>query len=123
MADMHVLTGDGNKWQVVMHIAVPGGTNAVGIPWSIALVNSGLGGSTVLPDGDGNGGTISSAEKVAVLAGTVFEHSTSVLVESGGSDGPGIQATLRQMYASTKAGVQAAISRRLRYFGKTESAA
>lgn len=123
MADMHILTGDGLRWTVVMHFTVPGGTNAAGISWTDALVNSGQGGTTSLPDGDGTGGTIDATEKAAVLAGTVAEHSASFLIESGGSSGANVQAALREFYATQKTAVQAALQRRLKYFGATESEA
>ena len=62
MADMHVLTGNGSKWRVVMHFAVPGGNNAAGVSWADALVNSGLGGMTEMAEGTGPG-QIAAAEK------------------------------------------------------------
>lgn len=119
MADMHVLTGTDGRWQVVMHFPVPGGNNIAGVSWSEAVKNSGLGGSTGLPDGDGTDGTIGATEKTAVLAGTVLEHVGDFRVESGGS----VQATLREFYANEKVDMAAQLQRRLRYFGATESEA
>ena len=123
MADMHVLAGSGGRWQVVMHFAVPGGTNAAGVLWSDVLTNSGIGGSTILPDGDGTGGTIDATEKVAIVAGTVLEHVGRFLVESGGTSAAGIRGSLREFYGKEKAAVIAQLQRQLRYFGATESEA
>lgn len=123
MSDMHVLTGDGKTWRIVMHFAVPGGNNAAGVSWADALVNSGLGGTTVLPNGDGTGGTIVAAEKTAVENGTVFEHEADFRVESGGNSAGNIRASLREFYAAERAGVMAVLSTSLRYFGATESKA
>ena len=50
MSDMHVLEGDGTKWRIVMHFAVPNANNLVNVNYRTALVNSGLGGTTVLAD-------------------------------------------------------------------------
>lgn len=120
MSDMHVLTGNnGNAWTVVMHFDTPAGNNVVGVPWADAVVNSGLGGTTVLPDGDGTNGTISAAEKTAIEAGTVFEHSVSFLMESGGTSNPELLATLDALYAVANSNQQAAVGSVLRYFGFT----
>lgn len=71
----HALGGssDGNSYSVVYHIPVPSANNRVGVNYRAALVNSGIGGKTQLPDGDGTGGTISSIEKASIIAGTLYE--------------------------------------------------
>lgn len=75
MANWHALTGtpDGNSYAIAYHLPIPNTNNRVGINYRTALVNSGLGGKTVLPDGDGTGGTISTAEKADITSGAVFE--------------------------------------------------
>lgn len=76
MANWHALTGgpDGNSYQVAYHLPIPNNNNRVGVNHRTALVNSGIGGTTVLPDGDGTDGTISAAEKTQITNGEVFEH-------------------------------------------------
>ena len=122
MYDMHVLTGNnGNRWTVVMHFAVPAGNNSVGMLWKDALIKSGMGGTTALPDGDGTGGTIGTTEKAAVEAGTVYEHSGSFLVESGGTSNAELRASLRSFYARERAKIIDDLQSKLKYFGYIES--
>lgn len=120
MADIHVQTGDGTHWQIVMHLPVPNQNNAVAVNYRNALVNSGIGGSTVLTEGVG-AGQITTAEKDQIAFGELYEHVEQFRAESGGTSGPELQAALRQFYVQEKAHVTAHLQRRLRYFGHTES--
>jgi hypothetical protein len=120
MSDMHVLTGDGNQaWTVVMHIPVPDTNNTVGTNWRTALVNSGMGGSTGLPDGDGTNGTISAAEKTQVEAGELYEYSQTMEIDGPGSNAASRIAVLRASYTAKKSTVLAALQRRLKFYGYT----
>lgn len=85
MADYHVLTGrsDGNAYTVVHHLPIPNVTNRAGVSVRTALANSGLGGKTSLPDGDGSAGSISAAEKASILAGELWEYSEQVDTHPG----------------------------------------
>lgn len=74
MADWHILTRGPAGYRAIFHIPIPATTNPVGVSYRTALVRSGIGGSTVLPDGDGTGGTISAAEKTAIASGALLEH-------------------------------------------------
>ena len=125
MSDMHVLTEVASgRFTIVMHFAVPIGNNSVGVPWSVALINSGIGGTTSLPDGDGTAGTINTAtEKIDIKAGTVFEHRKALLAESGGSSNLELQASIREFYAIEKTNILAVLQTELKYFGHTESEA
>lgn len=124
MADIHVLDGNfNNRWRVVMHFVVPSGNNAVNILWTDVLINSGVGGNTQLPDGDGNDGTIDVTEKTAIQNGIIFEHIALFRIESGGVSSANIRATLRQFYASEKVNVILNLQRQLKYFGAIESEA
>lgn len=120
MADMHVLNGDGVRWRIAMHFAVPDQNNAVGVAYRVALVNSGLGGSTELAEGTGVG-EIATAEKVLIEAGTLYEHLFSFRVESNGDDLPVIQTSLRAAYARESGLVLARLQEQLRYYGHTEA--
>lgn len=122
MADMHVIDGDNaDRWTVVMHVGVPTGNNSVGVLWSSALINSGLGGTTQLPDGDGEKGTITPEEKTAIQSGTVHEVSGSFLVESGGTSTAQLKASLRKFYGMQKTKAIDDLKRSLKYYGHTES--
>ena len=124
MSDIHVLTGDGETWSVVVHIAVPDADNSVGVNYRTALVNSGLGGTTSLTEDAGPGpGQISPAEKAQVEAGEVHEHRVGFLLESGGTSEAEQRAALRALYTREKAAEIARLQRELRYFGHTESEA
>lgn len=76
MANWHALTGtlDGNSFRIVFHLPIPSVVNRANINYRAAIVNSGIGGRTALPDGDGTGGTISPAEKALVVGGSLYEH-------------------------------------------------
>ena len=114
MADITVLERDThNRWRVVMHFPVPPGSNAAGVPWRAALVLSGIGGSTILPNGDGTGGTISAADKALIESGALLEHVESLRL--GGGDP---QASARQLYNSRKADKTAQLQARLNQYGR-----
>ena len=124
MADIHVSKGGSDShYHIIMHLPSPGGNNSVGVAWSTALVNSGLGGSTSLPDGDGADGTISTAEKASIEAGTLYEHSKEFPAESGGTSNAELRASLREFHSQEKISVTALLQTQLRYFGHTESEA
>ena len=123
MADMHVTTGRGKEWSIVMHFDVPNVNNNVDVNYRAALVASGLGGSTQLPEGDGSNGTIDATEKAAIAAGSIVERSVPFVVESGGTTTAELRGTLRELYAAKEASVIAELQRQLRYFGHTEARA
>lgn len=121
MANWHALTGtpDGNAFTIVFHIPIPGaGNNRAGVQWRTALINSGLGGKTTLPDGDGSGGTISAAEKASIGSGAIFEH-----VEQFATNPPEAAATLQARidarFTALTAAIQASLQAQLTYFGYT----
>jgi hypothetical protein len=122
MASYHVLTGqdDGNAFRVVFHLPIPVANNRAGVAYRTALVNSGLGGTTTLPDGDGTGGTISAAEKTQVQAGQILEHAENFPTNPGES-AVQLQARIDARYAElTTVGLDRA-QKRLTYFGFARS--
>lgn len=121
MANVHVLETVGGQTKLAMHIAVPAGTNVAGIQWSIALKNSGVGGKTILPDGDGNGGSISSAEKTAVVTNaTVYEHIVTVPASIIPTNTAAVaNAALDALFAAATVEVQPMLQARLNTFGFT----
>lgn len=123
MADIHTLTTDDKRRvTVIMHFAVPDANNAVGVNWRMALVNSGLGGSTSMTIGVSDG-QITQAEVDQIVLGAVHEHQASYPLESAGTGAPGQQAALRGFYAQEKAAEIADLQQRLKYFGHTETEA
>jgi len=122
MADIHIVAGDGGRgWRIVCHIPVPNTNNSSNVNWRTAVVNSGQGGSTELPTGDGTAGTISGAEKTQVETGELLEHSLSLDVEGSGADNASRVAAIRAAYTKAKTVVLAAAQRRLKYYGQTLS--
>lgn len=122
MANWHALTGDvaGNAFQVVFHIAVPNtGNNRAGIQWRTALVNSKLGGTTILPDGDGTGGTISAAEKSSVQSGAIYEYVLEIATNPG-ETAVQLRARVDTLHTALSTSVLAALQARLTYFGHAQ---
>lgn len=123
MSDIHILTGDGlNKWTAIFHIAIPSQNNPVGINYRTALINSGIGGTSIMIEGPGDG-QISTAELGQIAAGEIYEHVIPLLIESGGTSGAERQAMVRAQYTKAKNAVIADLQSRLKYFGYTESEA
>jgi hypothetical protein len=120
MADMHILKIEGDRLHIVMHLPVAAANNDVGISYRDCLVNSGMGGTTTLADGDGTGGTIAAAEKTQIQAGEVYELSRSWSVRTNTSPGQ-LRTDVRKLYGRAKAEMQAKIPAIFRYYGYTES--
>lgn len=122
MSDMHVLTGDGGgRWTVIMHFPVPDVNNEVGVNYRVALVNSGLGGTTSMVEGTG-AGYITSVEKAQIAAGAIYEHVASLLVETGGA-GAAQQAMLDAQYNRLHTEVVSVMQNKLKYYGYTQDVA
>lgn len=124
MASYHVLTGDGdgNAFRVAFHVAIPGASNRAGINYRVALINSGLGGLTTLPDGDGNGGTISAVEKALITSGALYEHVEDFATNPGESAAQ-LQARIDARYTALVGIVQDRLAKKLTYFGYTRTVA
>ncbi len=126
MSDIHVLDGgiDGKSWRVAMHFDVPDTDNNVGMNHRAALVASGIGGETVLPDGDGTNGTVIAAEKALIESGGRYEHVVTIpALESGGTTSAQLRTSIRHFYGRKKTDVLNGLAMRLKYFGYTESEA
>ena len=118
MANLHVLTKTGSDVTVVAHIAIPNTNNASGINWRTVLINSGMGGKTVLPDGDGTAGTISSAEKTQIQSGAVYE--VQDVIHVGIPNGAAaINAYFDARYAEISGRALTALQDLLNYYGYT----
>lgn len=120
MARCHVLTARSGLTTVVFHVAIPPGSNEVGTPWSQVVINSGVGGTTTLPSGDGTNGTISASEVAQIEAGTVFETVDQVPMPAGLS-GAQANAHLDALHAAKVVEAQDLIVSRGRHFGYTRT--
>ncbi len=128
MAKAHVLTTQGQVSRVAFHISIPAaGNNGAGIQWRTAVKNSGVAfpegkaGTTILPDGDGTGGTISSTEKTDLVNGLIVEAVSNDVTIPSGLTTAQANAFLDDLHAAKAAEVQAIIQARLQYFGYTRT--
>lgn len=124
MAAIHILTVVAGKLQVVYHLDIPAGTNQAGVPYRTALVNSKLGGTTILPVGDETAGTILQSEKTAIEAGQRYELVAEIDL---GANWDALSTAAKNAHldahASAVASQQLAyLQRVLRYFGHTRGA-
>ena len=103
MANIHIRTVDGSEVATIMHFAVPAANNAAGVGWQVIAAQ--VFGKTVLPDGDGTAGTISAAEKAAIVAGSVTVPNPV---------GKALVALNAAMYAADKSDRMGALRVRLR---------
>lgn len=115
MAEFHALAANNEVLRYALHVPIPNANNSAGLNWRTALLRSGAGGTTVLPDGDGTGGTISAAEKASIQSGAIYEHQGEVALELVPPAGQ--LAFLDALIAAETARVQAAIQSRLKWFG------
>lgn len=111
MANSHILEQIApGRFRVVYHIAIPNSNNGAGVPWracvaaSVGLIVS------VLPDGDGTGGTISTAEKAQITSGAVYE----IVREEKGQT----LAAFAGMFAQRSAEILAELQARYAQYGR-----
>ena len=122
MADYHVLTGSNRSVRVAMHFPTPVGNNEVGVLWSTALLNSGVGGTTVLRDsttGDpttAGPGEISDNNKTAIEAGLLYEL-VAMLKLNGDETNAQKVAAVESLYTRHQSTATGRIADQLRYFG------
>lgn len=118
MANIHSLVNMGGAdYQVVVHLAVPAGNNPAGTPWQTAVANMADGGTTVLKDGDGTGGTISAVEKAQIIAGTVVEVVTTLRLDTVAL--ANVSAFLTAEFTRIQTQTLAELQVKLRFFGAT----
>lgn len=80
----HLRTGsaDGNGYNVLFHIPIPAANNRVGFSYQTALVNSGIGGKTVMQTGTA-ADQITSAELAQITSGALYEYALFVSTNPG----------------------------------------
>jgi hypothetical protein len=120
MSDIHVLRGNDNGiYQIALHFDTPDTNNKAGVSWRDVVVGSGMATSQMIVGT--SAGRISAEEQGKVLAGEVIEHVCQFTIEGRGSDSARISASLRSLYETEKSRILDQLSRRLAYFGHTES--
>jgi len=119
MSDIHVLDADGSGHvRVAFHFPVPDASNSVGVNYRVAVVNSGIGGTTAMTEGD-EPGQIATAEKTQIEAGEVFEELFSPLLANYGDTIAEKRSALLADYAARKSHLVTRLAARLAYFGYT----
>ena len=116
MANIHVLNSQGVDYRVAIHIAIPNANNSAGFNWRTMLLRSGLGGTTILTDGDGTGGTISASEKALIVSGALYEMITTIRVDSAGAN---VNAYLDAEYTRISNETLLRLQDMLKYYGYT----
>lgn len=117
MANMHVLQKNISEVEVVFHVAIPGaGVNSANVQWRTALVNSGVGGETKLPTGDGSAGTISAAELAQIQAGALYEVTRIVRPDTVQGN---LATYMDSLFATVSGEVLPILQDRLKWFGYT----
>ena len=122
MSDIHVQRAGRNEIRLLYHIPVPEAQNEAGVSYRTAIVKSGAGGATALPDaGDGDnpeGWEIGAAEKAAILDGSLYEHGASVKITPAQyASQAALLAAVRADYAASKTIIRQRLQRGLRFWG------
>ncbi len=75
MAQIHILGGDGDdSYTAVIHLTIPNTNNLVSVNYRTAIINSGIGGTTILQTTTGAApGKITTTEMSDITAGIVYE--------------------------------------------------
>lgn len=123
MSSVHVLSSASTSATLVYHFPVPNTNNSAGVNWRLVVSRSrstvSAGVTTppksVLPSGDGTGGTISPAEATQIANGDVAEV---VLVEK---NRPSTNAQLDEMYNKRLAQFLAEMQDKFGYYGYTRN--
>lgn len=119
MANLHVLSKDGDEVRVVAHVAIPAGNNAVGVPWRTAVLQAKLTRSvSILPTGTGatGTGTISSTEVTALANGSLVEVDDTL--KPTAVDLLDVDAYLIARYNAISAAVLARLQAQLNWYGR-----
>ena len=122
MANGYVQYTSSGIFRLVVHVSIPAGNNAAGLPWRTAVLRYAPGaGTTVLPDGDDTLGTIGTAEKTNVVSGAVLEVGDNFDPGNGFSALTNGQkaAVIDTRIAAVQSAVLAALQRDLNYSGFT----
>lgn len=109
MANVHVMTIDGNEVAVVMHFAIPATNNLSAVPWQ--TIAGRFYGKTSLPDGDGTAGTISAAEKTSITAGALVEQTQTFKLGTNAPTGAQIDTAFSAAQSDFVAAFQARYNR------------
>jgi hypothetical protein len=115
---VHVLTGDGVTYTIVVHAAVPAGNNSAGFTWKQALVNAGLN-TTIMQPGNPatQPGMALQTEIDSILAGDVIEGVFAFT--AGELSGAALTAALDLQATQTLINLSARLAAQLKWYGAT----
>jgi hypothetical protein len=124
MSQWHVLSGDenANGFTVVFHLPIPSANNRSGVNYQTAIVNSGIGGKTIMATGTG-AGQITSTELASIQAGTLYEYVIQFFTNPGETQSAAATRlnNLYTQYSNTSNQPLLAIQNQLEYFGGTSA--
>ena len=120
----HVRDGikDGNSYNVIFHIPVPSSANAIGYNYQTAIVNSSIGGRTVMPTGN-NIDQITVSEYNQIISGQILEHSETFYTNPGQNLAT-LSSLVNKRYdelASVTGSFLSELANRLKYWGGKSS--
>ena len=114
MANTHLLEVQRGVYaRIAYHLPTQAGANSAGVAWKDVVIRSGMGGKTILPDGDGAGGTISATEKAQIASGDIYEM---VVIEKAQPTGA---TNLNRLFNLHKAEYDAQLNSTYNKFGAT----
>ncbi len=121
MTNWHVLDKNGPNFRIAYHIAIPNQNNGSGVNYRTAVINSKLGGTTILPDGDGTSGTLSTAEKTTILNGSVVERVVTLDPTQGNpaTSGATMVANINADFTANSQSLLDELQAKLIHFGRT----
>jgi len=121
MSKTHILETDNNlEYNVVVHIAVPAGSNSAGKSWKDVVLGAGLNVSR-LTEGVAPG-NITTAELASITAGDIIEFSTSVKAESGGRTVIEMKSAVNKMVDQFITDKLDELKNKYKYYGHTQDA-
>ena len=120
MSAIHILGKDNNEhYTIVFHFTINSRNNTANVRWSDALRNSKFTSPSIMVEGDGTGGTISSTEKADLDNCLVVERNIKTTIDLT-RPADIVRADLQRLYNRELTSFQAAWENRLAYFGTVE---
>jgi hypothetical protein len=106
----------GNGYRVAFLIPIPDTLNRVGVSNRTALLNSGIGGKSSLPEGDGTNGTMTAADAARIKAGAAYE-SVETMFTHPGENWAQFQAAIDARWKELKDADAQRLKHALAYYG------
>lgn len=121
MSAIHILGGDGrDQYTAVVHLTVPNTNNLVGVNHRTAIINSGIGGTSIMTVTTGAApGRISTTEMTDITNGVIYEVVFVVGNNPTWTSGERLTAFSGEINSHTSQ-AQNYLANALAYFGHTQ---